>query len=324
MPPKKHPSIENITRHSETYRPQFRWAFLSPRFWMLWLVLFLLGLLSVLPWRLRSVLAWPLGRLLYFVSRKRRRIARLNLKWCFPKLAENERRRWVKKHFYWRIRIAFDYGIFWWGSAKRIQRLVRVEGLMHFKQCYEQQKPIILLSCHCLALDVGGTVLAIDYPVVSLVKAARNPLADWLLQRGRLRFNAVLYQRTGGMAPAVRAMRKGLFFYYLPDEDLGGDESVFAPFFGVNAATLATLGRLTTLCRASVIPSYTRYVEGKGYYVNTLSPPLTEFPRPTVQEDAQCMNQELERMILTDLTQYMWTMKRFKRRPDNAKSPYDI
>ena len=55
----------------------------------------------------------------------------------------------------------------------------------------------------------------------SMVKLQRDPVVNWLLNRGRMRFGCFLLARTQGLRPAIRGLKQGLAFYYLPDEDFG-------------------------------------------------------------------------------------------------------
>lgn len=306
-----------------SYLPPFRTAFLGPRYWGVWLALALVWLLAWMPWRLRGVLAVALGGLALRLSRKRREIARVNLRLCFPECSDAERERMLREHFRCRMRAALDYGILWWGSARRLRRVVELDGERHFRKHHDKGRPVILLTCHSLMLDFGAAALTTRYPGIGLVKPARNPLVDWFLQRARQRFNARLCTRDQGLRPIIRGLRGGAFFYYLPDEDLGGRDSVFAPFFGVEAATLSTLGRLAKLTDAVVIPAYTRYVPGTGRYRQHLFPALKNFPSGDPQRDAERMNRELEKLIALAPEQYMWTMRRFRTRPDGGPNAYD-
>ncbi len=52
------------------------------------------------------------------------------------------------------------------------------------------------------------------------------------------------------MRKIVKAMKEGHPFYYLPDMDFGPKESIFVPFFGVQAATIPALSRLVRLTGA--------------------------------------------------------------------------
>ena len=306
-----------------TYLPQFRFSFLAPRHWGTWSALALVRVLAWMPWPIRAAVGVGLGDVARWFSRKRREIARVNLRLCYPERSDAERERMLRDHFRCRMRAAVDYGILWWGSARRLRRLVAVEGERHFRKHHAKGRPVILLTGHSLMLDFGAAVLTTRYPGVGLVKPARNPVADWFLQRARQRFNARLCTRGQGFRPVIRALRGGAFFYYLPDEDLGARDSVFAPFFGVPAATLATLGRLAQLADAVVIPAYTRYLPGTGRYEQHLFPALKDFPSGDAQRDAERMNRELEKLIALAPEQYMWTMRRFRTRPDGGQNAYD-
>ena len=66
----------------------------------------------------------------------------------------------------------------------------------------------------------------------------------------RPRKGVVVALRTEGasrqcwMSSRVSAVRSGRPLYYLPDQDAGRRHSVFAPFFGIPAATFTALARL--------------------------------------------------------------------------------
>src|ERR1035437_8630874 len=78
--------------------------------------------------------------------------------------------------------------------------------------------------------------------------------------------NSTLLSRQEGTRPAIRAMRAGLPFYYLPDMDYGQRDTIFVPFFGVPAATITGLSRLARMSGAAVLPVITRMLEdGQGY-----------------------------------------------------------
>jgi len=159
--------------------------------------------------------------------------------------------------------------------------------------------------------------------MISLIKPARNELVNWFMTKSRTRSGGRLFVREHGLRPIIRSIKQGMGFYYAPDEDLGEKESVFAPFFGAPAATLAALGRMAKLADAVVIPFFTRMrLDRKGYEL-ILRPPLDHFPTGGLLADATRMNQELEKGIREMPEQYLWTYKRFKSRPDDTPSPYE-
>lgn len=304
------------------YPPPFSARLLAPRFWPTWLGLGVLRLLAYVPAAFRTRLGNWLGDLIFAYHGKRRRIVLTNLEWCFPELDRTARREMARAYSRHMARTFIDYGVLWWGRKRELERLLRLEGEEHLRACAQARQPVILLTCHNAALDFGAAALTRFYPSVGLIKQARNPLIDWVMARGRTRFKGILYRRAQGMRPVVRAIRAGRAFYYLPDEDLGPENSVFVPFFGVQTATITALSRLAKLCRAVVLPYTTYYRPDEGRYVARIFPPLEAFPSEDETKDAARMNRELEELIRLAPDQYMWSLRIFQTRPEGEHNPY--
>ena len=305
------------------YRPEFQKAWLSPQYWGLWFLLGLLWLLKWMPWWIRSAASWPFVILVYMFSGKRRRIARINLVHCFPDKSKSEREKILRQYFYFKVRVVFDYGVLWWGSDQRVRRLISIKNEEHYQQAQTTGKSIIVLTCHTAAVEYGGVRLSMDYPATSVAKILRNPLLDYYLQYGRKRAGAIIFDRGAGLKPVMKMVRQDHYLYYIPDEDHGGSNSVFAKLFDVQTSTLNSLGRLAKLCDAVVVPGVCYYESGKGKYVMHLMPVDENFSDLDKQQSAEQMNKIFEKMIPLALPQYMWGMKMFNRRPDSEKNFYD-
>ena len=284
--------------------------------------IFLIWLLHFLPLGLLAPVGQGFGWLLYALGRERRRVARINLRLCFPQMAEAERERLVRRHFRAFGRSLLERGILWWSGKARIQRLVRIEGLEHWQVV--AGKPAIWLAPHFVGLDMGGVRLTTDYRLVSMYSRQKNPLFDALLLHSRTRFgDSPMASRQDGLKPVVREMRKGLPFYYLPDMDFGPRDAVFVPFFGVPAATITALSRLAKITGAAVVPSVTRQLPGGAGYVLTFYPAWENFPGADVEADTRRMNAFIEARVREMPEQYFWLHKRFKTRPPGEARFYD-
>jgi KDO2-lipid IV(A) lauroyltransferase len=132
----------------------------------------------------------------------------------------------------------------------------------------------------------------------------------------------VLIPRRGAaeLKAVLRAMKAGLPLYYLPDMDVGADNSVFVPFFGVAAATIPMVSRLARLTDAKVVMAVTE-MTADGYVLH-LEEPWRGFPGASIEVDTVRMNREIERWVLRLPDQYLWTHKRFKTRPPGEQSLY--
>lgn len=272
----------------------------------------LLWLLHWLPLPLLRGLGWGLGWLLYLLGRERRRVARINLALCFPDWSEAERARVLRRHFIVFAQALLDRTLFWWAPRERLQKLIHLKGSEFLQR--EDGRPTLILAPHFVGLDAGGVMMTMTMPLVSIYSRQKNPVFNAVFLAGRMRFNApVLLSRREGVRRALKAMKEGMPFYYLPDMDFGRKDSIFVPFFGVEAATITGLSRLARATRARVVPCITRLVPG-GYEVE-LMPPWEDFPGESVEADTAFMNRFIETQVLTMPEQYYWLHKRFKTRP---------
>ncbi len=288
---------------------------------MIRIALGLIWLLHFLPLAGLAPLGRALGLLLYAAARERRRVGRTNLRLCFPEKSERERARLLRRHFQAFGRAVLERGIVWWSSRARVMRLVRIEGLEHWKAV--EGRPVIWLAPHFVGLDMGGTRLAAEYEATSMYSRQKDPRLDAILYHGRTRFVMPrLFSRQEGVRPLVKAMREGLPFYYLPDMDLGPRDSVFVPFFGVPAATITGLSRMARLAKAVVVPVVTRQLPGGRGYVLTFHPAWSDFPTADARADARRMNAFIETCVLEMPEQYHWLHKRFKTRPPGEERFY--
>ena len=99
--------------------------------------------------------------------------------------------------------------------------------------------------------------------------------------------------------------------------------ALFAPFFGVSAATVSALPRLAKLTHAQIIPVVTRQLSwGRGYAVR-FYPPWDNYPSGDLEADVARMNTFIEERIREMPAQYLWLHRRFKTRPVGEPSLYE-
>ncbi|NML25802.1 LpxL/LpxP family acyltransferase [Zoogloea dura] len=287
------------------------------------LLVALLWLIHWLPLSVQAPIGRGIGLLLYWIIAPRRRVVNTNLRLCFPELSDSERRALAKEHFALAGRSLIERGLAWFAPEERIRRLVRIEGAETLARLIEQRQPIIMLTPHFLGLDLGGTRIAADFDCVSIYARQRDPVIDRWLYHGRSRFGSqVLLRRDESVRASIKAMKEIRPFYYLPDMDNGIEDSIFSPFFGVQAATLSALPRLTRLGGAVVITCVTRMLPGGQGYVVTLGEPWTDFPSGDVDADTRRMNACIEDLVRTMPAQYYWVHRRFKTRPPGEPKIY--
>ena len=284
------------------------------------LVLILRLLHALLPARALGWLGEGLGVALYRLARGRRRIGQINLSLCFPELDERQRRALLRAHFRALGRATLQETVSWWGSRAEVERLTRIEGIKHLTP--HLGKPMIWLVPHFVGLNIGGVRITAEFgTVVTMYARIKNPVLDKLMLHARTRFGgSELYSRQDGIKPVIRAIRGGRPFYYLPDLDHGLKDGIFAPFFGVPAATITGLSRIARATGAVVVPIIIRQQDGG--YVARFYPAWEDFPSNDVEADTRRMNAFIEDRVRELPAQYFWLHKRFKTRPPGEAKLY--
>lgn len=304
------------------YRARFSAKFLMPGFWATWLSVSVLFVLNLLPMAVTDGVANMLGDLAREINAKRRRIARKNLQLCFPGLSATELKRMLKQVSRAQVRSVLHYGLIWWAPKSVLQKRIEVIGLEHIEASRQAGRSVIVMTSHSVGLEAAVTIISMHYPVSAIFKKIKNLVTNWLIFRGRSRFGTILYSRDVGLRPVIKDVRAGQVLFYLSDEDLGRDQSVFVPFFGIPKATIPVLGRLAKSCNADVLPCISCYDESRHKYVIHILPAMQNFPEGDDEQDAARMNQAIEETVGICPEQYFWTLRLFRTRPEGETRFY--
>lgn len=278
--------------------------------------------LCLIPDVLRDRIARRAGPRLLARRGRRRRIADVNLKTCFPDLPAH-RREALRDAFATRLlRTMLDLGDVWWGSPRNLLRRVTFEGERHLEQARASGKPVILLVPHTVGLDIGGLALASRWPMLGLTSEAKSGLSEWALKRLRGRYGDRILNRSTPMRQVLREIESGRILYYLPDEDHAHlKRSVFASFFNEPTATLLGAGRLPILTGAKVVPTVTLYDPAQRRYRIRFFPALENLCDRDPVHNCNVIRLVLEKLVRTQPEDYLWTMRMFNNRPCGNPNP---
>ncbi len=277
-------------------------------------------LIAPLPLAWIRAFGHAVGLLLYVVVVPRRKVVDVNLRLCFPHWTEQERRDAAREVFVHVAQAWFDRAWLWHGDPAVVRSRLALTGAV---QELQGDQPAILFCPHFVGLDAGVTAVTQQVPrtIIGIYTRQSDPVIDAWVLRGRFRFgDARPMSREQGVRDIVSVVRKGGVLYLLPDMNFGPEESIFVPFYGVQAATVPSLSRFARLCRAKVVPLITRMTP-TGYEVRMLDA-WNDFPTDDVEADTLRMNRELQGYVDAMPAQYYWVHKRFKTRPPGEPPVY--
>lgn len=293
----------------------------SIRYWPTWLGLGMLWCLSRLPYVWQLSTGRLFGRLFCRFASRRRHIAEVNLSLCFPGLATAARAQLITELFDSLGIGLLEMALSWWAPDGKLQRLATLEGLEHLQAALQQGKGVILLSGHFTTLEIGGRLLSLHTPFHVMYREHKNAAFESVMTAARTRHYKKAIPR-GDLRGMLQSLRKNIPVWYAPDQDYGTGNSLFAPFFGVPAASITATSRLARISGAPVVPFFqTRLPDGRGYRL-TLYPALDNFPGASIEQDTQRINAVIEARIREQPGQYLWVHRRFKTRPPGEPGVY--
>jgi KDO2-lipid IV(A) lauroyltransferase len=295
-------------------RPSF-----APRNWPGWLVVGLLWLLGQSPPALVRAISHPLGWLMRVLMGSRRKVAQRNLERCFPELNEAQIQQRLRANFIYLARSVFEMAWSWAAPQSLSARIGQVHGMEYVTAARQNGRGILCVSLHNTCMGFGANIMGVELKrqgiyAAGIYRPFKNPVAEWFQNRGRLKFTDGMISKRN-LRSAVRQLKQGTFIWYAPDQDFGPDQTAFAPFFGIQTASLLATHKLAKLTGCAVVPMYPLYNPASKRYEVTFQPALEDFPSDDEQADLVRINQLTEDIIRLAPEQYWWVHRRFKTRP---------
>ena len=294
---------------------------LAPSQWPTWIAIGLAWLVARLPLRVLRQLGLALGKVAWHLARSRRQIALTNVRTCFAELSAEAQLALARDSVQQVTLGTLELALAWLNPGRDVRAYCRVSGAEHLLAAQRLGRGVVLVGGHYAVMDIIAQTLSDIGGVDLMYRRNKQPAWEWLQMHGRGHYFEHIHERrdTRGI---LRALKRGRTIWYAADQDYGPRHSVFAPFFGVPAATITATSRLARFNRSPVLLlSQHRDREGLGWQLH-FTPVLEDFPGSDDVTDATRMNALLETEIKKDPAQYLWVHKRFKTRPLNAPSLY--
>ena len=289
------------------------------------LALSLLRLFAFLPYVLSIYVGYGLGWLAAHIPNSRATVVKTNLRLCFPNLSEKEIGALALEH--WKLfgRSVIERSRVWLGTREQILSFVAIQS----KVDLGDKKPRILVNPHFVGLEGGFMAFSAlsarnHWPNgVGLYQKMKNPLFNQKMVKWRDRFGGKSIERQHRLRDLLRELKKGNLGIIAPDIDLGPQNSIFVPFFGIQTSTVDSVSRLAKITGAEVSLMTTTLNQDRKGYTCHIDEPLPNFPSDDVAKDTARLNQCIEELVRERPAEYYWIHKRFKHRPPGEASLYD-
>ncbi len=293
--------------------------FYHPKYFPTWILVFLMRLSVFLPFSTQVFFGKIIGKLLYPIMSELRKVAYTNISNCFPEKRQSQVTTMVKRNFEAVGISFFETANAYYASDSKIKKTLTIENEYFFTNALKKEGGIILLCSHFMPLMLGSRALLIKHKIANVYRPQNNKMFDQIMVNGYQKNGAVMIKNTDTRS-IVKALSNSLPIWYAPDQDLGINNSIFAPLFGIQTATASATARLAKNNNTRVIPySFVRTDQG---YKMTFQEPLDNYPSGDAFNDAKITNKILEKQILKNPEQYLWIHRRFKTRPEGESDLY--
>jgi KDO2-lipid IV(A) lauroyltransferase len=310
----------NKARRTSKQPKAFQRAFLHPKYWGIWLGIGLLKTCGLLPYAFKFKVGKVLGKGLFYIATKRRRLALANIQLCFPEKTSQQQQAILKSHFESLGIGLMEMAIVWWGDHKknhaqaREREMVDFIGEAHLRQAQQQGKGVLILAPHFTTLEVTGLFVSFLTNYHAVYRPHDNPLMDYLIAKGRsIEFSdgqKVEPVSNGNTRLMLKVLRAGESMTFLPDQRYRSKGHVVVDFFGQPTRSNPATSKIAKLTGCAVVPTFTRRLPDNRYEVEFL-PALKDFPSGDDTADTLRLHHLYEAEIRRNPSQYLWVHNRW-------------
>lgn len=281
------------------------------------LVVAFLRVFAVLPWPAVQAAGRLIGWLMWKFPTRARSVASTNLRKCFPELTPRQHHRLVGDSLQGIGQTLTESACAWIWPADRSLALVReVEGLEILEQALASGKGVVGITSHLGNWEVLNHFYCSVCSPVIFYRPPKLKAVDDLLQQRRIQLgNRVAPSTREGIISVIKEVRRGGAVGIPADPEPSESSGIFVPFCGTQALTSKFVpGMLSGGKALGVFLHAVRLEDGSGHKVVIEAAPEAMYSE-NINEAVAAMGAMLETYVRRWPAQYMWTMKRFKRRP---------
>lgn len=283
-----------------------------------------LRLFSSLPFAVAQRLGATLGWLMWKLPNRSRQVVRTNLGHCMPELNAAQLEDLVGRTLVDTGRSFAESACAWmWKPQKTIGLIKEVEGLAVLQTALASGKSVVAITSHLGNWEVLNHWYCSQCSPVIFYRPPKQKAVDDLLKKQRVQLgNKAAPSTREGITSVMREVRKGGAVGIPADPEPALKSGIFVPFFAVQALTSKFVPNLLKANDAQAIYLHClRLPDHRGFKVLVEAAPEALYS-DDVNVAVASMSASIERYVRRWPSQYMWSMKRFKKRPLGEKRWY--
>jgi Kdo2-lipid IVA lauroyltransferase/acyltransferase len=292
-----------------------------------WPVAVLVRVIGVLPRPPAHGVGIMIGKLVYHLHPRLRRVGRRNLELAFPEKTPAQRREILRGVYVSLGRLLGEACLFPRYTSANASEIAVYQGFENFEAAEKRGKGVLLLTGHFGGWEVGSFFHSLcGHPMQIVVRPLDNPYVDDLVSRYRGRHGNTMIGKQEFARGLISAMRKNETVGILMDTNMTPPQGVFVNFFGIAACTASGLARVALHTGATVVPAFTIWDSVLRKYRVEFAPPVEMMRSGDNEADAVAntarFTKIIEEFVRRYPDQWLWIHRRWKTRPPGESALY--
>jgi KDO2-lipid IV(A) lauroyltransferase len=286
------------------------------------LLRYVIATLEIFSYDLARRVGKMIGRIMYALDAKHRRIAVKNIERAegMPKRPRDIHRlvRRVYEHF--AVGAIETLLIPRMTSRGDLERIVKMENFQLLDEALAKGRGVIVVLAHMGNWEVSGLAVSRKgYDLSSIARPIENPYLDAYVNRLRRSTGQEIIPKHRAVRSMAESLKSNKILAILADQN-ARKNGIFVPFFGRPASTVRSPALMALKYGAPIIAANT-FRSGRNEYKVVLSPiPLpTEGDREAlIEKITAAVTARLEEFVRQHPEQWMWLHARWKTKPANG------
>lgn len=284
-------------------------------------------ILGLMPRRLSRAFGIGLGRAVYLLHVRLRRVGMRNLALAFPDKTEAERAVILRGVFTSLGRQLAELCQFPKYTLENVEQVVVYDGLENYDRAYARGKGVLFLTAHFGAWELSAFAHSLHGHWLHVVmRPMDNQYLDRLIQSYRTMHGNKTVGKDDFVRGLLAAMKAGEVVGILMDTNMTPPQGVFVDFFGIPACTASGLARIALRTDAAVVPGFTIWDQALGKYRLRFDPAVELVRTGDLEVDivanTQKFTQVIEDYVRKYPEQWLWVHRRWKTRREGEKPLY--
>ena len=274
-------------------------------------ILVLFFIFRILGYKLSSNLGAFIGSLFGPLFRSKKKIL-TNIKKALPKVDEKNIELIAKKMWKNYGRILSEYVFIKNFRNPIYNKFLTVEGQEILNQLKQSRESVVFISGHfnnfelmAMQIEKSGINLAAIY------RPLNNIFLNKIMERIRKKYicKKQIKKGLGGTRELLRLFKENYSVALMIDQRVS--EGIKVNFYGQKASTTTIPAQLAKKYGCKIVPIYIERINSIHFKM-TINKPIHYNKESTIEEITQNLNKWLERMILINPSQWIWSHDRWK------------